>query len=58
VAAVHDGEAVTSTLRTMLASAGPHFLLVKVTREEADVPRIPHTPPALRDRFRAALPRS
>jgi thiamine pyrophosphate-dependent acetolactate synthase large subunit-like protein len=58
VAAVDDSEAVTSTLRTMLASAGPHFLLVKVTREEADVPRIPHAPPALRDRFRAALPRS
>jgi sulfopyruvate decarboxylase subunit beta len=58
VAAVDDAQAVTETLRGMLGSAGPHFLLVKVTREEADVPRIPHTPETLRDRFRSAVIRA
>jgi len=38
-----------------VAGAGPHFVLVKVTAQEADVPRIPYTPAALRDRFRAAV---
>ena len=57
VAAVDDAEAVTAAMRRMLMSDGPHFLLVKVTREEADVPRIPHAPAALRDRFRAAIGR-
>jgi hypothetical protein len=28
---------------------------VKVTPEAADVPRIPHAPAVLRDRFRAAV---
>jgi phosphonopyruvate decarboxylase len=55
VAAVTDAEAVAAEFRRMLTSEGPHFLLVKVTREEADVPRIPHSPHALRDRFRAAV---
>jgi len=57
VAAVDDADAVTASLRSMLTSDGPHFLLVKVTPEEADVPRIPLAPPALRDRFRSALGR-
>lgn len=55
VAAATDGEGVASALRTMLGADGPHFLLVKVTREEAEVPRISHSPHAIRDRFRAAL---
>jgi sulfopyruvate decarboxylase subunit beta len=55
VVAVNDPEEVTGTLRAMLGTAGPHFLLVKVTPEEGDVPRIPHTPEALRDRFRSAV---
>jgi phosphonopyruvate decarboxylase len=55
VAAVTTAEEVGAALRTMLGSDGPHFLLVKVTREEAEVPRIPHAPEALRDRFRAAV---
>jgi phosphonopyruvate decarboxylase len=55
VVAVDDPEDVTASLRAMLGSAGPHFLLVKVTREEGDVPRIPHTPEVLRDRFRTAV---
>jgi phosphonopyruvate decarboxylase/sulfopyruvate decarboxylase subunit beta len=55
VAAVTDADEVATALRTMLASDGPHFLLVKVTRAQVDVPRIPHTPPAIRDRFRASV---
>jgi phosphonopyruvate decarboxylase/sulfopyruvate decarboxylase subunit beta len=50
------GEAeIAGALRAALASAGPHFILVKVTAEEAEVPRIPYTPAAMRDRFRTAL---
>ena len=55
VAAVTDTEDVAAALRAMLATDGPHFMLVKVTLAEADVPRIPHAPHAIRDRFRAAL---
>jgi len=55
VAAVTEADEVAAALRTMLASDGPHFLLAKVTREQAKVPRIPHTPPAIRDRFRASM---
>ncbi|MBI4594711.1 MAG: phosphonopyruvate decarboxylase [Candidatus Rokubacteria bacterium] len=54
VRAVDEADGVADAVRAGLGSDGPHFLLVKVTREEADVPRIPHPPPALRDRFRAA----
>lgn len=54
-AAVTESDAVAATVRAMLASDGPHFLLVKVTREEADVPRIAHTPRAIRDRFRKSV---
>ena len=38
-----------------LGRPGPHFVLVKVTTEEAAVPRIPYTPAAIRDRFRASV---
>jgi sulfopyruvate decarboxylase beta subunit len=55
VAAVDDAEAVSRTLKDMLGAAGPHFLLVKVTAEEAKVPRIPHSPEEIRDRFRTSL---
>ena len=34
---------------------GPHFVLVKTTAEEADVPRIPYSPAEIRDRFRTSL---
>jgi phosphonopyruvate decarboxylase len=37
------------------AADGPHFVLVKVTTEESPAPRIPHTPRAIRDRFRSIL---
>jgi sulfopyruvate decarboxylase beta subunit len=55
VQAVTTADDVTAALRAMLAAAGPHALLVKVTPEEADVPRIPLTPVQLRDRFRASV---
>jgi len=53
--AVTEPWALESALRAALATDGPHFVLVKVTAEEADVPRIPYTPAVLRDRFRAAV---
>jgi phosphonopyruvate decarboxylase len=53
--AVTEPWALESALRAALAADGPHFVLVKVTAEEADVPRIPYTPAVLRDRFRAAV---
>jgi len=53
--AVHEPWALDEALRTAAAAPGPHFVLVKVTAEEADVPRIPYTPAVLRDRFRAAV---
>jgi thiamine pyrophosphate-dependent acetolactate synthase large subunit-like protein len=50
-----EPDEVTAAVRAALAVGGPHFLLVKVTREEAPVPRIPYTPHEIRDRFRAAV---
>jgi phosphonopyruvate decarboxylase len=55
VSAVTAAADVQDALRTALASDGPHFLLVKTTAEEADVPRIPYSPAEIRDRFRASL---
>ena len=51
VVAATEPDAIVAALEEMLTSPGPHFLLVKVTTEEADVPRIPHAPHAIRDRF-------
>ena len=48
-------EQVSAGLAAALEAPGPHFLLVKVTPEQADVPRIAHTPAQIRDRFRASL---
>jgi phosphonopyruvate decarboxylase len=53
--AVTEPWALESALRAAWAADGPHFVLVKVTPEEADVPRIPYAPAVLRDRFRAAV---
>jgi phosphonopyruvate decarboxylase len=53
--AVTEPWALESALKTALTADGPHFVLVKVTAEEADVPRITYPPAALRDRFRAAV---
>jgi phosphonopyruvate decarboxylase len=54
VAVTAAGE-VEDAMRAALKSDGPHFILVKVTREEAEVPRIPFTPAEIRDRFRASV---
>jgi phosphonopyruvate decarboxylase len=54
VAAVIDDSDLTEAVRTALVSEGPHFVLAKVTTEEAQAPRIPYTPHELRDRFRAS----
>jgi sulfopyruvate decarboxylase subunit beta len=55
VAGVTEADEITETVRTALDSEGPHFILAKVTAEEAEVPRIPYTPHQLRDRFRASV---
>jgi phosphonopyruvate decarboxylase len=52
--AVTEPTDLEAALRAALSAPGPHFILVKVTAEESEVPRIPYTPAVLRDRFRAA----
>lgn len=54
VAAVTDAADITEAVRSALAGDGPHFVLVKVTAEQTEAPRIPYTPNELRDRFRAS----
>jgi phosphonopyruvate decarboxylase len=46
---------LVEALRAARASEGPHVILAKVTTEEGEVPRIPHAPAAIRDRFRASV---
>jgi phosphonopyruvate decarboxylase len=55
VAAVTGAADVTEAVAGALAGDGPHFILVKVTPEGAEAPRIPYTPHDLRARFRAAV---
>ena len=55
VAPVTGTEEVAAAVRAALGSPGPHFVLAKVTTEGAEVPRIPHAPHAIRDRFRKAV---
>src|SRR6267378_3702856 len=55
VAAVTTAVETESAVRAALDADGPHFVLVKTTAEEADVPRIPYSPAEIRDRFRASL---
>jgi phosphonopyruvate decarboxylase len=55
VAAVSDAGAIDAAMREALATPGPHFVLVKTTAEEAEVPRIPYDPATIRDRFHASL---
>jgi sulfopyruvate decarboxylase subunit beta len=55
VAAVTAADEVEEATRAALESDGPHFVLVKTTAEEADVPRIPYSPVEIRDRFRASF---
>jgi thiamine pyrophosphate-dependent acetolactate synthase large subunit-like protein len=54
-AGVAGADGVATALRAALGNPGPHFVLVKVTQEEAAVPRIPYAPAVIRDRFRASL---
>jgi phosphonopyruvate decarboxylase len=53
VSAATTADELAHALRS--AAGGPHFVLVKVTTEESPAPRIPHTPRAIRDRFRSIL---
>jgi phosphonopyruvate decarboxylase len=46
---------VEGAVDAAVRSDGPHFVLAKVTAEEADVPRIPYSPAEIRDRFRASV---
>src|SRR5437764_10676359 len=55
VAAVTTAAETESAVRAALGADGPHFVLVKTTAEEADVPRIPYSPAEIRDRSRASL---
>ena len=48
-------EDIAAKLTHALATDGPHFILVKVTAEQVEVPRIALTPMQIRDRFRATL---
>jgi phosphonopyruvate decarboxylase len=55
VRAVTAAAEVDNAVRAALDDDGPHFVLVKTTAEEADVPRIPYSPAEIRDRFRASV---
>jgi thiamine pyrophosphate-dependent acetolactate synthase large subunit-like protein len=55
VRAATSEDEVAAAMVAALATDGPHFILAKVTPEQADVPRIAHTPAQIRDRFRASL---
>lgn len=55
VAAVTDAAEITEAVASALAGDGPHFVLVKVSAEQTEAPRIPYTPDELRDRFRASV---
>jgi phosphonopyruvate decarboxylase len=46
---------IAAALQTARVDPGPHFILVKVTAVETEAPRIPHTPAAIRDRFRRSV---
>ena len=53
--AVSDAAGVERAVQRAVTTDGPHFILAKVTTEEADVPRIPFSPAEIRDRFRASV---
>ena len=53
--AVTEASEVERAVQQALSAEGPHFVLAKVTVEEADVPRIPYSPAEIRDRFRASV---
>ena len=53
--AVAGPDELGAALASTRAADGPHFVLIKVTREEAPAPRITYAPAVLRDRFRSAV---
>jgi phosphonopyruvate decarboxylase/sulfopyruvate decarboxylase subunit beta len=53
--AVAARDDLAAALRAADVGGGPHFVLVKATPAESPAPRIPHTPRAIRDRFRQAI---
>ena len=53
--AVTEPGSLQEAVNRGLVDDGPTFILVKVTVAEENVPRIPHPPVAIRDRFRVAL---
>lgn len=55
VAVAFDEQEVGDRVAAALRSDGPHFILITVTSEAADAPRVEHSPVQIRDRFRASL---
>ena len=56
--ALTEPAALRDAMEASKRHPGPHFILVKVTTEEQEVPRIPYPPATIRDRFRTSLQRS
>ena len=53
--AVTTADEIALAVRAARAAKGPHFILAKVTAADTPAPRIPHSPEAIRDRFRRAV---
>lgn len=53
--AVTTADETALAVRAARAAEGPHFILAKVTAADTPAPRIPHSPEAIRDRFRRAV---
>jgi phosphonopyruvate decarboxylase len=53
--AVTTADEIALAVRAARAAEGPHFILAKVTAADTPAPRIPHSPEAIRDRFRRAV---
>jgi hypothetical protein len=57
VAAVTHAPGITDAGGRAHANEGPHFILVKVTADHGEAPRIPYSPHDMRDRFRESTSR-
>jgi phosphonopyruvate decarboxylase/sulfopyruvate decarboxylase subunit beta len=53
--AVTTADEIALAVHAARAAEGPHFILAKVTAADTPAPRIPHSPEAIRDRFRRAM---
>ena len=53
--AVTTADEIALAVRAARAAEGPHFILAKVTAADTPAPRIPHSPEAIRDRFRRVV---